>query len=215
MKIPFALGVSGLVLSLAQVCVGADTLTQVTTAQLDRAIPTRAGSNGCASVADQSECAINDNAAKAITNAMAKYNVKQRGEVVALISLMAYESASWEYNTNHFPGRPGQGTRAMLMYNFIHTYAQALYPDKVAASSANSESTNVLNGVRALVLNNNDSFGAAFWYLTTVAKEYHGNTNKLRSGNIDDFKAYIEGGVHTTWDDQRAQIWKSVDAALY
>ncbi|KAJ2359065.1 hypothetical protein IWW50_000263 [Coemansia erecta] len=171
--------------------------------------------NGCASVEDQSECATNDSAAKAITHAMAKYNVKRRGEVVALISLMAYESKNWEYNINHFPGRAGQGTRAMLMYNFIYTYAQSLYPDKVSSSAANSESATEMNSVRGLVLGGDDSFGAAFWYLTTVAKEFHGDEGKLRSGNIDDFKAYIENGVHTSWDDERAEIWRNVDSKLY
>ncbi|KAJ2450970.1 hypothetical protein EV183_003930 [Coemansia sp. RSA 2336] len=214
MKIAFAVGVSSLVLALAQLCKGAGTLTQVTTAQLDQAIPKRAGPNGCASAAEQAECATNEVAAAAITNAINKYDVKRRGEVVALIALMAYESADWEYNINHFPGRAGQGTRAMLMYNFISTYAQSLYPSKITATEASSQSTEAMNSVRELVLNNDDSFAAAFWYLTTVAKDYHGDESRLRSGNIDDFKAYIENGVHTTWDEQRGSIWKAVDAAL-
>ncbi|KAJ2849727.1 hypothetical protein IWW36_002419 [Coemansia brasiliensis] len=215
MKITFAVGVSSLVLSLFQICKGAGTLSQVTTAQLDKAIPKRAGPSGCASATEQAECATNEVAAAAITNAISKYGVKRRGEVVALIALMAYESADWEYNINHFPGRPGQGTRAMLMYNFISTYAQSLYPNKVTATEASSQSTQVMNSVRELVLNDNDSFAAAFWYLTTVAKDYHGDESRLRSGNIDDFKAYIENGVHTAWDEQRGNVWKAVDAALF
>ncbi|KAI9477035.1 hypothetical protein LPJ78_004721 [Coemansia sp. RSA 989] len=214
MKVTFAVGASSLVLLLAQLCKGAGTLNQVTTAQLDRAIPKRAGSNGCASAAEQAECATNEVAAAAITNAINKYDVKRRGEVVALIALMAYESADWEYNINHFPGRAGQGTRAMLMYNFISTYAQSLYPSRVTTTEASSQSTQVMNSVRELVLNNDDSFAAAFWYLTTVAKDYYGNESRLRSGNIDDFKAYIENGVHTSWNEQRSSVWKAVDAAL-
>ncbi|KAJ1834478.1 hypothetical protein LPJ63_001923 [Coemansia sp. RSA 2711] len=214
MNIPFAsLGL--LLLLLARMGMGAGTLTKVTTAQLDRAFPERASTSGCASITEfTSECATNKQAAQAITNAMAKYKITGRGQVVALISLMAYESNKWQYNINHFPGRPGQGTRAMLMYSFVYAYAKQLYPSQVQGAWQTSSDNSTMNNVRALVLDNDDSFGAAFWYLTTVAKDF-ASADKLRSGNIDDFKAYIENGVHTTWDSGRGDIWASVDKSIY
>ncbi|KAJ2803927.1 hypothetical protein H4S07_004349, partial [Coemansia furcata] len=159
-------------------------------------------------------CTPNSRAVVAINAAIAKYGVTQRGEIVALISLMAYESASWQYNINHFPGRPGQGTRAMLMYNYIQQYAQALHPSEATKVLAAGSSTDAQNNVRALVLNDNDSFGSAFWYLVTNAAAYHGKADKLRSGNASDFKDYIVNGVGAGWDDSRQTLWETVNGAI-
>ncbi|KAJ2016579.1 hypothetical protein GGI03_005153 [Coemansia sp. RSA 2337] len=197
--------------AVAGLCIR-DSTTAITLDQLNKAIPVRASDSSCSSVSTPDECAPNSRAVKAINAAISKYGVTQRGEIVALISLMAYESANWQYNVNHFPGRPGQGTRAMLMYNFIEQYAQALYPSE--ATLAVGSSTEALNNVRALVLNDNDSFGSAFWYLVNKASGYHAKADKLRSGNADDFKDYIVNGVGAGWDDTRHTIWETVNSAF-
>ncbi|KAJ2794420.1 hypothetical protein H4R20_006232, partial [Coemansia guatemalensis] len=123
-------------------------------------------------------------------------------------------SAKWEYNINHYPGRPGQGTRAMLMYNYVQAYASSLFPGHITADIANTASDEIKNTVRKLVLDDDNSFGSAFWYLTSVKPEFHNKSDKLRDGNMDDFKDYIEHGVQTTWDSGRQSIWESVNAAL-
>ncbi|KAJ2896899.1 hypothetical protein GGI21_005000, partial [Coemansia aciculifera] len=141
--------------------------------------------------------------------------ITKRSEVVAVIALMAFESGSWQYNTNHYPGRPGQGTRAMLMYNFIQPYATALHPTAAAQALAGGAATDaVLNNVRALVLNDNDSFGSGFWYLVNHAAAYHNAADKLRDGNFDDFKDYVVNGVGAGWDDGRQTIWEAVNSAI-
>ncbi|KAJ2879347.1 hypothetical protein GGI21_005165 [Coemansia aciculifera] len=199
---------------VAGLCIGANA-TSITLSQLNQAVPVRASDSSCASVSTPDECAPNSRAVAAINSAIAKYGVTQRGEIVAVISLMAYESASWQYNINHFPGRPGQGTRAMLMSNFVEQYAQALYPAQAAQALGGGAATDaVLNNVRALVLNDNDSFGSGFWYLVNHAAAYHNAADKLRSGNADDFKDYVVNGVGAGWDDGRQTLWETVNGAL-
>ncbi|KAJ1641569.1 eukaryotic translation initiation factor 2-alpha kinase, partial [Coemansia asiatica] len=47
-----------------------------------------------------------------------------------------------------------------------------------------------------LVLNPEDSFGSGFWYLVEKALSFHGDENKLRDGNLDDFKDYVQNGIN-------------------
>ncbi|KAJ2744328.1 hypothetical protein GGI20_003055 [Coemansia sp. BCRC 34301] len=182
--------------------------------QLDLAIPARAAADSCASVSTPGECVTNAKALVAINNALSKYRISKRSEVVAVIALMAYESGSWQYNTNHFPGRPGQGTRAMLMFNFIESYAKALHPDEAAKALAGGMTDEAKNAVRALVLNDDDSFGSGFWYLVNNAAAYHEKADKLRDGNLDDFKDYVVTGVGAGWDSTRQTIWETVNTAI-
>ncbi|KAJ2559515.1 hypothetical protein EV175_000309 [Coemansia sp. RSA 1933] len=181
---------------------------QITLAALNKAVPARAADTSCSSVTYTSECATNSRAVTAINNALTKYKISGRGEAVAVIALMAYESDSWQYNINHFPGRAGQGTRNMQMYNFNSEYAKLLYPTKAAAAlaSGTSGSDAQENAVRALVLDDNDSFGSGFWYLVNHASSYYNNANKLRSGNSADFKDYVVTGVGAGWTDDHTAI---------
>ncbi|KAJ1650500.1 hypothetical protein GGF44_000250 [Coemansia sp. RSA 1694] len=214
MRLLVAFGFARTLIAVAGLCIGAGA-TSITLDQLNRAVPVRASDSSCASVSTPDECAPNSRAVAAINAAMAKYGVTQRGEIVAVISLMAYESGSWQYNTNHFPGRPGQGTRAMLMYNFVEEYARALHPAEASQALAGGSSTDAArNSVRALVLSDNDSFGSAFWYLVNKAPGYHAKPDKLRSDNADDFKDYIVNGVGAGWDGSRQTIWETVNGAL-
>ncbi|KAJ1894646.1 hypothetical protein LPJ81_005120, partial [Coemansia sp. IMI 209127] len=120
------------------------------------------------------------------------YKISGRGEAVAVIALMAFESDSWLYNVNHYPGTPGQGTRNMQKYKFNSKYAKGLHPaDTTKALGTGAVTDQVMNNVRALVLNDDDSFGSGFWYLVNQAPNYYNKANKLRSGNADDFKDYV------------------------
>ncbi|KAJ2764676.1 hypothetical protein IWQ56_004399, partial [Coemansia nantahalensis] len=134
--------------------------------------------------------------------------------VVALVALMALESGDWMYNTNHFPGRPGQGTRAMLMYPYTYAYAKALHPADTPLAAEGSTDPAVMNQVRGRVLGDDDSFGAAFWYLVHSAPQYHSDPSKLRDGNLDDFKDYVVNGVGGAWSQERENAWNLVNAGL-
>ncbi|KAJ2334841.1 hypothetical protein GGH92_008197, partial [Coemansia sp. RSA 2673] len=103
----------------------------------------------------------------------------------------------------------------MLMYNFVEKYAQSLHSAETAQALAGSGSaTDIQNSVRALVLNNNDSFGSGFWYLTTQASAYHNSAGKLRDGNVADFEDYIVNGVGAGWSSDRQTTWAAVNAAI-
>ncbi|KAJ1783194.1 hypothetical protein LPJ59_006646, partial [Coemansia sp. RSA 2399] len=170
---------------------------QITLDDLNKAVPDRAGDDSCSAATYASECATNSRAVTAINNALTKYQISGRGEAVAVIALMAFESDSWLYNINHNPGNPGQGTRNMQMYTFNSEYAQLLYPTQVAAATAANASGTASqeNAVLDLVLDDDDSFGSGFWYLVNHASGYYNNANKLRDGNSADFQDYITNGV--------------------
>ncbi|ORX71851.1 hypothetical protein DL89DRAFT_291139 [Linderina pennispora] len=179
----------------------------ITIEQLNAAVPGRASATSCRNAT--SECATNSQALEAINHALLKYRISRRSEVVAVLALEAFESASWLYNINHFPdpGRPGQGTRSMLMYNFIEEYAKYLYADKAHALLESS-------GSSPLVLGDDDSFGSGFWFLAHEASSYYNNPDKLRDGQWQDFKDYIVNGVGASWDDARNVTWNAVNDAV-
>jgi hypothetical protein len=56
------------------------------------------------------ECATAEQAAPAISASFSAYSVDSRAEQAALVSLMAFETADFKYNRNHFPGVAGQGS---------------------------------------------------------------------------------------------------------
>ncbi|KAJ2780584.1 hypothetical protein H4R18_003379 [Coemansia javaensis] len=191
----------------------------VTLDQLNAINPASGQSGYCSG---KKGCNTNQDAVAAINNAITKYNIKTRAQAVAVVAVMALESDYWMYNVNVFPGRTGQGTKAMMMYNFVYSYAQSLYPDKVdpnagslqPASAANNAT---MNGIRDLVTSTpNDSFGAGFWYLTQSpqGKPFYADPAKLRDGNADDFNAYSTQGLGAPADPQRTKVWQTVDQYL-
>ncbi|KAI8319462.1 hypothetical protein GQ54DRAFT_299317 [Martensiomyces pterosporus] len=214
MKIGIASGFATVCAVLATACNAAAIPGSITLDQLNKALPLRAADNSCTQFVD--ECTVNSKAIASINSALAKYGIARRGEAVAVISLMAFESNTWQYNTNHFPGRAGQGTYSMLMYNFVEEYAKDLHPSETSGvlAKADSNQNSSMNAVRALVLNSDDSFGSGFWYLANKASAYHNDASKLRDGNADDFKDYIVNGVNASWDDGRQTIWAAVNQAI-
>ncbi|KAJ2394835.1 hypothetical protein GGI23_004537 [Coemansia sp. RSA 2559] len=127
---------------------------------------------------------------------------------------MAFESDSWQYNVNHYPGTPGQGTRNMQMYTFNSEYAQFLHPTQAAIAARAGGTASQENAVLDLVLDDDDSFGSGFWYLANHASAYYNSANKLRDGNSADFQDYITNGVGATWTEDRLTVWNSVNSAL-
>ncbi|KAJ2495548.1 hypothetical protein GGH96_006355, partial [Coemansia sp. RSA 1972] len=178
---------------------------------LNQANPDAADAAYCKTSPAAGECALNSEVLVSINQAIRQYGVSARGEIVATLAWMLFESGNWQYNINHFPGNIGQGTRTMMTWEYVAEYAQTLHPDayaKVLGSDTVSAADNTTKtDVIDLVLNNNDSFGSGFWYLTTQAASFHGNANCLRDGNQADFQKYVEDGIITTWTTEREAIW--------
>ncbi|KAL8952957.1 MAG: hypothetical protein Q9222_001176 [Ikaeria aurantiellina] len=69
--------------------------------------------NTCANATFPKECKTASEAAPFINHSFATYGITTAGEAAAVVAIMAFESGDFKYNINHFPGRPGQGTRNM------------------------------------------------------------------------------------------------------
>jgi len=93
---------------------------KVTLAQLLLIAPASAF---CTGASFPSECSTVSHALPFINRAFNKYNVTSAYERTAVLSLIAFETDSFRYSRNHYPGRPGQGTRNMQMSEFNLEYA--------------------------------------------------------------------------------------------
>ncbi|KAF3938727.1 hypothetical protein ABW19_dt0201077 [Dactylella cylindrospora] len=127
------------------------------------------GSSSCAGASFQEECRTAVQAAPFVSKAFSDFNINTIGERAALLSLMIFESGNFQFNRNHYPGRPGQGTKAMLMPNFIVSYAQSFgSTDSIQAglnaANIDSASDSVKNEVLALVLGDDKTFASAAWF---------------------------------------------------
>ncbi|KAI9740342.1 MAG: hypothetical protein M1834_004921 [Cirrosporium novae-zelandiae] len=190
----------------------------VTTAQILLIANT---SSTCSGATYADECATADVAAKNINTGFTKYGVETCGEKAALISLMAYETAEFKYNKNHYPapGRPGQGTRNMQMAKFNLLYASSISELTTSVKSITNGETNSssltddqLNQVRALVLDHPYDFSSAAWYLTTQCDQ--SIRNGLAAKTVDGWTAYITDCVGTTVDTSRQEYWEKALKAI-
>lgn len=159
-------------------------------------------SGDCTAASFPDECTNATVATEQINKAFKAYKVWSLGPKAALASLMAFESGDFVYNINHFPGRPGQGTKAMLMFKWIYKFALwSGFEDemtdivgKPAGNLTDAEtatfSNDTMNAIRALVLPVNLTFKAAPWYLVKQCKREH--YEGLVTDGYEGFKNYIE-----------------------
>lgn len=128
--------------------------------------------NSCAGAAFPAECATAAQAAIGILKAVGEAQF-YAGEIGAMTALMAYETASFKYNINHFPGNPGQGTRNMQHPNYNLQYARSIDALKeplakiTTATTTEGLSNATLNAILALVTTDEYTWGSAPWYLKT------------------------------------------------
>lgn len=87
------------------------------------------------------------------------------------------------------------------MPNYIKEYAGELHPSAILNEQTPDD-------VLKLVLNDDDSFGSAFWFYVKKGR------NKLRNGNKMDFHDYVVKVVGAGWDPDRQTIWDSVNKAF-
>ncbi|EKD16241.1 hypothetical protein MBM_05535 [Drepanopeziza brunnea f. sp. 'multigermtubi' MB_m1] len=176
-------------------------------------------SGSCTNAPSPDECTTNADAAPFLVAAMAKYNIYATPEIAAVLSVVAFESGDFKYNTNHFPapGRPGQGTRAMLMPPFVLKYAQSI-PELAAQLGAITTqptttglSDDALNAIRALVRPNEYSFASAAWYLTTQCDP--AVRTALQAGGQPGFEAYM-GCLGVAATPERLASWTRANAAF-
>lgn len=123
-------------------------------------------STSCASSAGQqyaSDCRTNSQAAAPLASAMAAHNLTAAGQIAAVLATAGVESADLRYKHNVAPGRPGQGTAAMLMPDNVLKYAQSIPELRAGLALAGGDAAKVLD----LVVDDRYNFAAAPWWLAT------------------------------------------------
>ncbi|KAF2118534.1 hypothetical protein BDV96DRAFT_570113 [Lophiotrema nucula] len=159
----------------------------------------------CSGAEYPDECATAEQAVKPITDSFTKYQITTTGEQAALLAIMLYESANFQYNKNHYPapGRPGQGTKNMQMLPFNLKYATSVY----GADIANQADAQSPDAVLALVSGNEESFGSAAWFLSTQCSPEI--RQGLAAGTQGGWSAYLSQCVGTTDVPERDTIWQA------
>lgn len=153
---------------------------------------------------------------------MSKYNITYPSELSALLSLIAYETASFQYNTNHFPapGRAGQGTRNMQMAQWNLLYARSIpelqgQADTIVGGAGvmgvDGLSDDQLNAVRALVLPDEYSWASAGWFLDSQCGA--DVRTQLQQPGEAGWEAYL-GCVGTEATSDRKEVWERANAAF-
>jgi hypothetical protein len=159
------------------------------------------------------ECANATQAATAINKAFVTYKITSTGEQAALVAYMLFESGNFKYSQNHFPGRPGQGTRMMAMPPFVKKYATS-----VAGADAVSQAEAVggdsgLKAILALVNSDDEkSFGSAAWFLASTC------TPEVRTGLVAEttvgWHNFLTQCVGTTAVPERDVPWLAAKQAM-
>ncbi|KIW19704.1 hypothetical protein PV08_00278 [Exophiala spinifera] len=173
-------------------------------------------SNTCANAPFPSECTVTTaSLAQIIIGSFASHNVSTAPEQAALLSWMAFESGEWKYNRNHFPapGRPGQGTRVMMMPNYVAEFARSF---KELADGDELGGTTTGSGdpdqVLDLVSADKYSFAAAAWYYDThctpEVKE------GVQTGGEQGWEEFVTVCVGTTVTEGRRGYWVKACEAL-
>ncbi|KAI9713304.1 MAG: hypothetical protein M1812_006663 [Candelaria pacifica] len=183
---------------------GRDAKVGITEQQLLQIAPK---SSTCDNAPVAGECSLAKDVYPNLNSAFMTYKITSPGEMAALISLQAFESAEFKYNKNHFPGRPGQGTAAMLMPTFIAKYAASI-------PALGDKASGLAPDAVLLIINQWDvyNFGSAAWFLTTQCSP--DIRTGLQTGGQAGWEKYISSCVGTTVTSDRAAYWSKAVAAL-
>ncbi|KAM3077482.1 hypothetical protein ACMFMG_006821 [Clarireedia jacksonii] len=185
--------------------------------QISQIVPAAAS---CSNAPVASECATASQAAPYLIQAMITYKVTTAPEIGALISLMAFESGDFKYNINHFPGRPGQGTRNMQMPNFNLQYAASIAAlseplKKITggATTTDGMSDALLNQVRDLVTTDQYTWASAAWFYSTQCSD--AVKSALQTGSDAGWQGYLTCvGVGGSETEARTAYWTRAKAAM-
>lgn len=168
-------------------------------------------SDTCADAPIPSECTVTTaSLAQIIIASFGRHSVTTGLEQAALLSWMAFESAEWKYNRNHFPapGRPGQGTRVMMMPNYVAEFASGFeeLTDEVTAAGGD------LDRILDSVLGDEYSFAAAAWFYDTQCTQEV--KEGVKTGGEQGWEEFVTGCVETTVTADRKGYWVRACEAL-
>ena len=204
-----------LIFSLLSLAAPLTSLTNHLTSVLLNIAP---ASSSCANAPIASQCRTANQAARAIQASFDKYNITNINEKAALISLMAYETGSFKYHENVFPGRPGQGTRNMQMIGYNVLYAEsvpglAAKLKRIAGASSGIDAADLsveqMDAVRDLLTADDVlDFGSAAWFLSTQCDSIV--RDALQTEGVSGWMQYITQCVGTAVADRQTMF----DAAL-
>jgi hypothetical protein len=157
-----------------------------------------------------------------INQSFAKFGVNSKGEQAALLSLMAFETGGFVFDTNQFPGRAGQGTRNLMLFPFIVKYAletpevagqvDQIVPGLTATSPTENVPADKMNAVRALVLEDSLSFASAAWFLKTKCGPEI--STGLATGTQAAYETYLTACIGTTVTPERIAGFQKAIAAV-
>ncbi|KAJ8112215.1 hypothetical protein OPT61_g5371 [Boeremia exigua] len=167
----------------------------------------------CSGAPFPEECADAATAATALNKSFATYGIKTAGEKAALVAYTLFESGNYKYSKNHFPGRPGQGTRMMAMPPFIAKYATAIAGADAYATASAAGGDAGLNAVLALVNGDDEtSFGSAAWFYST---ECSADVKAgVAAGTVEGWHNFLTACVGTTLDPTRDTPWLAAKAVI-
>jgi hypothetical protein len=169
-------------------------------------------SKDCAGATYPSECTTSSaKTVNAIIAGFTKYGVTTAPEQAALLSWMAFESADFKYNHNHFPapGKPGQGTRCMMSPTYVQEYVASLPELAGPLAAAGGDPDKIL----ALVQPDQYSFAAASWF---YAKHCSDSVKAaVKTGSQAKWSdAFIKQCVGTSLEDGRVKSWTAAMKTL-
>jgi hypothetical protein len=177
---------------------------------LIRIAPTTAS---CAGAEFPEECTDATPAAKAINTAFETYGISSFGERAGLVAYMLFESGKFKYNKNHFPGRPGQGTRMMAMPPIVKSYAESVAgADAVAKAEAAGGDAGLDAVLKLASCNDEKSFGSAAWFLVTRCDE--SIRSALATGEMDGWHGFLTVCVNTTVTTERDTLWQTTKQVM-
>lgn len=167
----------------------------------------------CAGADFPNECADAAQAATALNKSFETYGITSTGEQAAIIAYTLFESGNYKYNENHFPGRPGQGTRMMAMPPFVKLYATSVAGAESVATAEAAGGDAGLKAVLALVNSDDEkSFGSAPWFLSSQC------TSEIRAGlvaeTIEGWHNFLTSCVGTTLAPERDTPWTAAKQVL-
>ncbi|KEF54772.1 uncharacterized protein A1O9_09214 [Exophiala aquamarina CBS 119918] len=169
-------------------------------------------SNTCIGASFPDECSVSSaTVVNALLAGFTTYSITTAAEQAALLSWMAFESGDFKFNRNHFPapGRPGQGTRAMLMPNFVAEYAASIPELAPQVAAAAGDPAKVLE----LVQPDQYAWAAASWYYATKCSTEQ--RAMVVDGGLQGWQnGFITGCVQTANSPERQAYWTRARQAL-
>ncbi|KAF4604440.1 hypothetical protein EYR40_001620 [Pleurotus pulmonarius] len=201
--------------------------SDITPFQLTLIAPSTRACNISAPFTD--ECRTAEQAAPFINKAFDDYAISSVGEKAAILSLMLFETGDFKFDRNHFPapGRPGQGTRNLMTFPFVHQYAldtPSTHSRALALAGPNATDPSItndtMNAVRDLVLGDELSFASAMWFYKASGPERAGCTanQSLADGLVaqtrQGWEDYITGCIFTSVTEDRASVWEKTLSVL-